>query len=135
MHTCTCFYKHSHIIWDNISLDIARKLENINIEAARIVSGATKLASAERLLEEVGWGTLSTRRKNHKITQYHKMVYGLTPSYLTIHVLLYILYCTLLPPKHNEIRQYPTRLGHYYSDIKCHTNHNMNSFLLSTTRL
>lgn len=32
------------------------------------------------------------------------MVYGLTPSYLT----------TLLPPKHNEIHQYPTRHDHYY---------------------
>lgn len=62
---------------------------------------------------------------NTKKTQYHKMVYGLTPLYLN----------TFLTPKHNKIHQYPTCHGHYYSDIKCHKNHYMKSFLTSTTRL
>lgn len=31
--------EYADIIWDTISLELVRKLENINIEAARIVSG------------------------------------------------------------------------------------------------
>lgn len=31
--------EYANISWDNISLELVRKLENINIEAARIVSG------------------------------------------------------------------------------------------------
>ena len=33
-------------------------------EAARIVTGATKLVSINKLLKETGWGSLSTRRQN-----------------------------------------------------------------------
>lgn len=36
-----------------------------------------------KLLKEIRWDILSIRRKNLKITHYHKMVYGLTSSYLT----------------------------------------------------
>ena len=42
----------------------ANELEKIQHEAARIVSGATKLVSIDKLLKEVGWDTLSCRRKN-----------------------------------------------------------------------
>ena len=34
-----------------------QSLEKINIEAARIVSGATKLVSIENMYKEVGWET------------------------------------------------------------------------------
>lgn len=37
--------EYADVVWDNISNDLADKLEKINIEAARIVSGATKLVS------------------------------------------------------------------------------------------
>ena len=37
----------------------ANELEKIQHEAARIVSGATKLVSIDKLLKEVGWETLS----------------------------------------------------------------------------
>ena len=117
--------EYADIIWDNISVELAKKLENLNIEAARIVSGATKLASTERLLKEVGWDTLINRRKKHKVIHFHKMVHGLTPENLS----------SLLPPKHNEIHEYPTRYGHLYTEIKCHTTHYKDSFLPSTVKI
>ena len=45
------------------------KLELVNIqsEAARIISGATKLVSLHDLYEEVGWESLKKRRKIHKL--------------------------------------------------------------------
>lgn len=45
--------EYADIIWDNIPLDLFRKLENINIEATPIVTGATKLSSNEKLLKRL----------------------------------------------------------------------------------
>ena len=38
-------------------------LEKIQHEAARIISGATKQVSIEKLLKEVGWDTLLPKKK------------------------------------------------------------------------
>ena len=61
----------------------ANELENIQHEAARIVSGATKLVSIEKILKEVGWDTLSCPRKKHKQILCNKMINGLCPDYLS----------------------------------------------------
>ena len=45
-------------------ITVRNELEKIIHEAARIVSGTTKLVSIEKKLNEVGWDTLSCRRKN-----------------------------------------------------------------------
>ena len=57
-------------------------LDKIQNEAARIVTGATKLASIDFLHTETGWETLGSRRKNHKLTMFYKMKNGLCPDYL-----------------------------------------------------
>ena len=51
--------EYAGVVWDNCTQYEANELD----EAARIVSGATKLVSIEKLLKEVGWDTLSCRRK------------------------------------------------------------------------
>ena len=48
---------------DNCTQNEANKLEKIQHEAARIVSGATKLVSIEKLSKEGGWDTPSCQRK------------------------------------------------------------------------
>ena len=45
------------------SVYMKQSLEKINIEAARIVSGATKLVSLENLYKEVGWETLEKKKR------------------------------------------------------------------------
>ena len=64
-------------MWDNCKQYEANELEKIQHEAARIVSGATKLVSIDKLLKEVGWDTLSCRRKKHKQILFYKMINGL----------------------------------------------------------
>ena len=51
-------------------------------EAARIVTGATKLVSINALLTETRWETLSSRRTKHKLTLFYKMKNNLCPPYL-----------------------------------------------------
>ena len=48
-------------------------LTKIQNEAARIVTGATKLMSINALLTETRWETLSSRRTKHKLALVYKM--------------------------------------------------------------
>ena len=46
--------EYADIVWDNIPIYVRERLETINIEATRIVTGATKLCSKEKLYVETG---------------------------------------------------------------------------------
>jgi uncharacterized coiled-coil DUF342 family protein len=75
--------EYSDIVWDNCTQMLKEKLEKINIEAARIITGATKLTSLKLLYKESGWSTFEKRREERKLLQYFKMVKNLTPEYLS----------------------------------------------------
>ena len=74
--------EYADVVWDNCTQYEANELEKIQHETARIVSGATKLVSIDKLLKEVGRDTLSCRRKKHKLILFYKMINGLCPDYL-----------------------------------------------------
>ena len=117
--------EYGDIIWDNCQDYNKDKLEKINIEAARIVTGATKLVGLGSLYAECGWEKLETRREQHKLTQLYKMLKDLTPEYLQ----------NLIPPLHAQRHAYNTRHSHNIVNLNCRTTHHLNSFLPSTIRL
>jgi hypothetical protein len=47
--------------------NLINKLENIQLDAARIVTGGTRLTSHDSLYEETKWEKLKDRRNNHKL--------------------------------------------------------------------
>ena len=53
-------------------------LEKIQLEAARIVTGTTKLISLTNLYKETCWDKLQKRRDDHKLTLFYKMHNNLT---------------------------------------------------------
>lgn len=59
------------------------KWKKVQTEAARIVTGTTKLVSLDKLYRETGWQTLEVRRTKHKLCLFYKMSNNLTPAYLT----------------------------------------------------
>ena len=73
--------EYANIVWDNCTHYELNELEKIQHEAARIVTGATKLASINSLLTETGWETLASRRKKHKLVLFYKMQNGLSQPY------------------------------------------------------
>ena len=75
--------EYADVVWDNCSLVEKQDLERIQYEAARIVTGCSKLVSLHDLLKEVGWEKLSERRRKHKLILFYKMVNGITPNYLS----------------------------------------------------
>ena len=56
--------KYADTVWDNIPIYLKDKLESIQIEAAHIVTGATKLCSKSKLYNDTGWVYLSERRSS-----------------------------------------------------------------------
>ena len=52
--------EYADVVWE------ANELEQIQNEAARIVTGATKLVSIQSLLSETGRESLTSRREKHK---------------------------------------------------------------------
>ena len=117
--------EYGDIIFDNCPSYYSEKLEKINIEAARIVTGATKLVSINTLYNECGWDTLEKRREKHKLIQFYKMKNCLTPEYLI----------DLLPPLHRDQHTYNTRNSQNLVSIQCRTTYHFNSFIPSTIRI
>jgi hypothetical protein len=61
---------------------LINKIENIQSEAARIVTSGTKLTSIQKLYEETGWEKLLERREEHKLILLYKIVNNQAPGYL-----------------------------------------------------
>ena len=57
-------------------------LERTQYQAALAVSGAWKGTNRDKIYEELGWETLDQRRMFRRLTQFYKIMNGLTPEYL-----------------------------------------------------
>jgi hypothetical protein len=75
--------EYADVVWINCKQYEKLVLDKIQHEAARIVSGATKLVSLQELQREVLGESLESRRQNHKLILFYKMKNGLTPDYLS----------------------------------------------------
>ena len=116
--------EYADIVWCNLTKYEENELEKIQLEAARIVTGTTKLISLENLYKETGWETLNSRRQQHKLSLFYKMIHGLVPPYLSL----------LLPPLVGENSRYPLRNSDHYQNIKSKSQLYYNSFLPSAIR-
>jgi hypothetical protein len=75
--------EYGDVIWDSNIQNLADKIEHVQIESMRIVTGGTKLTSINKLYDETGWEKLADQRTNHKLVLFHKMVYREVPAYLS----------------------------------------------------
>jgi hypothetical protein len=106
--------EYADVIWDECTESEANLLEGIQNESARIVTGAMKGTNRVRLLNELCWEDLKTRRFLHKLLLLYKIINCLTPSYLR----------DLLPP-----------YVHQRSDHHLRSNENFTYIPTSTERL
>ena len=112
-------------LWDGCFEREVEKLEKIQLEAARIVTGLTKFASKEALYFETGWETLAKRRSYRKITIFYKMHNKLCPSYLY----------NCLPPLTSDVSGYNLRNSNNYVLPRCRLRTSASSFIPSTTEI
>ena len=74
--------EYSDTVWDNCSSESRKRLDSVHVDAARIVTEATKLCSIDKLFIELGWESLQTRRNKHKLVTFYKIMHGIALNYL-----------------------------------------------------
>ena len=116
--------EYSDAVWDNCSLETKKQLDAIHVEAARIITGATKLCSIEKFFFDLGWESLQSRRNKHKLVIFYKILHGLTPDYLF----------DIVPPSVWETARYNLRNSEHIQNYKASTNLFLDSFFPSTIR-
>ena len=79
-------FDYCDIIYDgHITIKDATRLETLQNRAARLVTGGLFRTTTDKLLAELGWERLTTRRRLHRLTFYHKLNDSgqHCPSYIT----------------------------------------------------
>ena len=116
--------EYSNVVWDNWTKYESNDLEKIQNEAARIVTGATKLTSLQSLYIETGWESLASRRQKSKLVLFYKMQNEMTPEYLS----------SLAPPTVGSTTRYRLRNESDLQTIPAKSQQYYHSFLPSVTR-
>ena len=116
--------EYGNIIWDNCSLENSKAIENIQLDAARIITGATKVCSIQKIYDESGLDTLQNRRTRQKLCQLYKIINDLTPLYLR----------TILPERVQQQSRYRLRNSNNFSIPIARTTTYYKSFLPATLR-
>ena len=111
-------------IWDNCSKCDSDKLESLQLDMARLVTGARKGTSHELLYQETKWQLLSERRQCIKFKNLLKIVNNQTPLYLQ----------TLLPANIGTIRPNSRNADNYYV-VKTRTETFRSSFIPSSIKM
>jgi hypothetical protein len=74
--------EYAGVIFDGCADNQADRLEAVQRQAALSCTGAYRHTSHEKLLEELGWPLLLTRRKQHRMNLMFKIQHNLIPRYL-----------------------------------------------------
>ena len=111
-------------VWDNCGVSNLEKLEKLQTEAARIVTGLPIFCKLEYLYDETGWEKLWERRNCRKLQLFYNIQNGYTPHFLE----------NLIPPKIQSTTVYPLRNGNDIIVPFCRLSLTQNSFIPSTVR-
>ena len=75
--------EYGDILFDSCTNELSDKLESVQLEAARLVTGAKRYTSHQALYNELGWVTLEKRRKMHKLQKMYCIYKEACPTYLS----------------------------------------------------
>ena len=117
--------EYSCEVWDNCTKIDSDRLEKLQLEAGRIVTGLTAFSRLSCIYDETGWEKLADRREQRKLTLFYNIVNGDAPDYLT----------DLLPRSVTEGHEYNLRNSNNFVPPTARLTSFQNSFLPSTTRL
>ena len=100
-------------------------LEQVQLNAARIVTGLPAFSSLRSLYLETGWETLAERRKTKKLIFMNKIIKNETPSYMN----------DLLPSLVSDVSNYNLRNNTNYDLPFCRLRSYETSYFPSTLKL
>ena len=93
--------EYASIVWGGSYDSDLYKLEQVHIDAMRLVTGATAKSNIVKLYEDTAWQSLKDRRDNNMLIMLFKIKNNLAPNYLY----------ELLPPENREYTTYNLRHG------------------------
>ena len=99
---------------------LMEEVERVQYRGALAVTGAWQGTSRSKLYDELGWESLSDRRKVQRLIQMFKIVNFYTPSYLR----------DKLPPRCNPFTQAP----HTFKEFRIRTERFRNTFFPDTIK-
>ena len=117
-------FEYASEVWDNCGVGNCNKLEQLQLEAGRIVTGLPVFTNSRKVYEELGWETLQERRKRKKLQMFYNIQYNNTPNYLS----------SLIPPSLQSTTIYPLRHGEDIIIPFCRLALTSESFIPSTIR-
>jgi hypothetical protein len=118
--------EYSSEVWYNCGHVNSDRLEKLQLEAARIVTGLICYTSWDSIYREAGWEKLSTRREVTKLCMFYKLNVGNSPEFL----------CDLIPPSVGEtINNYNLQNSHNISQTTNRLSIFQQSLFPSTTML
>ena len=95
--------------------------DNVQYEAARMVTGAIRGTNSARLRDLLAWEPLSIRRELLKLSQFYKIVKNLATRYLN----------ELLPKLSSERTHFRLRSREHFTQLLCRTSTFQKSFFPS----
>ena len=108
--------EYGDVVWQGASHSDLRKLDVIQVEAMRLVSGAPFRSNIDSLYMELGWQNLQERRQEHILIMMFKIINNHVPEYLT----------SLIPPLVGNRTNYQLRNRYDIQApsfrVKCHQN-------------
>ena len=104
--------EYADIVWAGAHTSDLMKLDQLQVEALRIVTGCTARSNIANLYKESNWEGLEKRRENHILKMIYRIVNNQAPSYLK----------NILPNKVGDVVPYPVRNSENIVTIKCRLN-------------
>ena len=117
--------EYGDVVWAGAHDCHLVKLDRLQLEAMRIVTGAPNKSNIANLYNDLNWELLSDRRDRHSLIIMFKMVKNLVPTYL----------CNLKPTQAGDSHEYNLRNNSDLSIPFCRTQCMKKSFLPCTVKL
>ena len=95
--------EYGNIVWGGSYDSDINKLEKINVDGMRIITGATANSNIRKLYEETAWQSVRERCNAAMVTMLYKIKHSLAPDYLT----------SLLPRQNSEVITHNLRNREY----------------------
>ena len=114
--------EYADVVWAGSNHADLTRLDSIQKDAARVVTGATARCNTELLGRDVGWQSLAERRRHHRLVLFYKTVNGLSPPYLS----------DLLPRRTRERTRYVLRTAEEFTRPFCRLLSFSRSFIPDT---
>jgi hypothetical protein len=92
-------FEYASEVWDNCGVGNSNKLNQLQLEDARIDTGLPIFASSILMYKELGWESLTERRKRRKLQMFYNIQNNNAPRFL----------CDLIPPTIQSTTFYPLR--------------------------